>query len=350
MRRKNGMRNKKGITLIALVITIIVLLILAGVSLSLVMGNEGILEKVTNAVEKSKKATAEERIKIAVAGSFDREGKMNIDDLSENLKNVEKINETDLPIVKLPATVNVDGYTFIIEEKGTVELSGPKPIVSEVNITLKDGSIVPEDGVDDGTELKVTFTATMEKGEITSISPQLPYVTNGTEKEVNFTITGLVDGITSETEKTIDLRDYYKKTEFEVGDIIKKPSKFYGAIVDNYEVNASATDTVKNVVTTWRIFYAGKEPNGTENNIYLIADDYIEYTQAPNGKNGSTLVPKDTKYRIAFVNIYNDYNGGKFIYENSLAQNWLSGYLNYTTNENNVETLSTYRMLYLFWV
>ena len=33
-------RNSKGITLIALVITIIVLLILAGVSLSLVMGNE----------------------------------------------------------------------------------------------------------------------------------------------------------------------------------------------------------------------------------------------------------------------------------------------------------------------
>ena len=36
------MKNQKGITLVALVVTIIVLLILAGVSLSLVMGNEGI--------------------------------------------------------------------------------------------------------------------------------------------------------------------------------------------------------------------------------------------------------------------------------------------------------------------
>ena len=61
------MRNKKGITLIALVITIIVLLILAGVSLSLVMVNEGILGKATTAVDKSKLAGAKEELEMAVA-------------------------------------------------------------------------------------------------------------------------------------------------------------------------------------------------------------------------------------------------------------------------------------------
>ena len=48
------MRNNKGVTLVALVITIIVLLILAGVSLAMLTGENGIL---TNAT-KSKKDTA----------------------------------------------------------------------------------------------------------------------------------------------------------------------------------------------------------------------------------------------------------------------------------------------------
>lgn len=43
------MKKEQGITLIALVITIIVLLILAGVSLSLVAGENGILKRAENA-------------------------------------------------------------------------------------------------------------------------------------------------------------------------------------------------------------------------------------------------------------------------------------------------------------
>lgn len=47
-----GCRKEKGITLVALVVTIIVLLILAGVSLSLVGGSNGILTRTTKAVER----------------------------------------------------------------------------------------------------------------------------------------------------------------------------------------------------------------------------------------------------------------------------------------------------------
>ena len=61
------MKNKNGITLIALVITIIVLLILAGVSLSLVVGNNGILAQAKNATESYSTATAEEEIAMAWA-------------------------------------------------------------------------------------------------------------------------------------------------------------------------------------------------------------------------------------------------------------------------------------------
>ena len=50
------MKNNKGITLVALVVTIVVLLILAGVSINLVLGNNGIIAKAKEAETKSGEA------------------------------------------------------------------------------------------------------------------------------------------------------------------------------------------------------------------------------------------------------------------------------------------------------
>ena len=47
------MKNNKGITLVALVVTIVVLLILAGVSINLVLGNNGIIAKAQDAKTKT---------------------------------------------------------------------------------------------------------------------------------------------------------------------------------------------------------------------------------------------------------------------------------------------------------
>ena len=44
---KLNLKERKGITLIALVITIIVLLILAGISIATLTGNNGLLSKAT---------------------------------------------------------------------------------------------------------------------------------------------------------------------------------------------------------------------------------------------------------------------------------------------------------------
>ncbi len=60
-------KNQKGITLIGLVVTIIVLLILAGVSLRLVTGNNGILKRAENAVTSSNDANDKEEIELAIA-------------------------------------------------------------------------------------------------------------------------------------------------------------------------------------------------------------------------------------------------------------------------------------------
>ena len=63
---KQRFKNEKGITLVALVITIIVLLILAGVTLAMVMGDSGIFGKANSAKEKTQLSNAEETIRLEV--------------------------------------------------------------------------------------------------------------------------------------------------------------------------------------------------------------------------------------------------------------------------------------------
>ena len=62
------MRKKNGITLIALVITIVVLLILAGVSINLIAGENGIVTKAKQAAEKTEEANAVEIMSEYLAG------------------------------------------------------------------------------------------------------------------------------------------------------------------------------------------------------------------------------------------------------------------------------------------
>ena len=55
-------KEMKGITLVALVVTIVVLLILAGVSINTVLGDDGIIEKAKEKAEATKRASAEEKM------------------------------------------------------------------------------------------------------------------------------------------------------------------------------------------------------------------------------------------------------------------------------------------------
>ena len=61
------MKNNKGITLIALVVTIIVLLILAGVSIAMLSGQNGILNRASQATWKSKLGDAESTVALSVS-------------------------------------------------------------------------------------------------------------------------------------------------------------------------------------------------------------------------------------------------------------------------------------------
>ena len=80
--RKN--RREKGITLIALVITIIVLLILAGVSIAMLTGENGIIAQAKKAKEKTEISSEEEYIKLLIT-----EYKIDNNTYGEELKEVE---------------------------------------------------------------------------------------------------------------------------------------------------------------------------------------------------------------------------------------------------------------------
>ena len=124
---KTKFKNAKGITLIALVITIIVLLILAGVTIATLTGDNGILTQAGKAKDKTTEAESIERVQVEVAGSYGIDGTIDKDQLNKNLGNIAglKIGESNFGgenIVKeLPATVTLNGYDIGIDANGGVE-------------------------------------------------------------------------------------------------------------------------------------------------------------------------------------------------------------------------------------
>ena len=116
--KKQKLKESKGITLIALVITIIVLLILAGVTIATLTGDNGILGKANDAKTQTEQAKEDENLKIAIAGSYGTDGKLNLKDLKDNLEN-QGINY-DKNNTGFPLEVTVNGEKKKIDENGNV--------------------------------------------------------------------------------------------------------------------------------------------------------------------------------------------------------------------------------------
>ncbi len=128
------MDKQKGITLIALVITIIVLLILAGISIASLTGENGILGKAQTAGEKTKEVGAKEKVQVAVIGSYGEDGKLNHNELKVNLDKVEGIDRSTVPPIitedSFDLIVRVDSYHVVIKKNGEVIIE-EAPIISD---------------------------------------------------------------------------------------------------------------------------------------------------------------------------------------------------------------------------
>ena len=131
--KKQKLKESKGITLIALVITIIVLLILAGVTIATLTGDNGILKKSGDAKTQTEQAKEDENLKIAIAGSYGTDGKLNLKDLKENLKNqgISYTNSNEFPL-----EVTVNGEKKKIDANGNVTVKLESVADSKTNGTV----------------------------------------------------------------------------------------------------------------------------------------------------------------------------------------------------------------------
>ena len=116
--KKQKLKESKGITLIALVITIIVLLILAGVTIATLTGDNGILKKAGDAKTQTEQAKEDENLKIAIAGSYGTDGKLNLKDLKDNLAN--QGIDYDKNNTGFPLEVTVNGEKKKIDANGNI--------------------------------------------------------------------------------------------------------------------------------------------------------------------------------------------------------------------------------------
>ena len=79
-------REEKGITLVALAVTIIVLLILPGTAINLTLGEDGIFRKAVEAADRYKAEAIKEQMEMIKANTvIDNKGKFDIDDFFNNL-------------------------------------------------------------------------------------------------------------------------------------------------------------------------------------------------------------------------------------------------------------------------
>ena len=167
----NQKEAQKGITLIALVITIIVLLILAGVSIAMLTGQNGILTQANNAKNETELASAKEKVELAVIGAISqtRDGTLKVGNLRTELANYGGTIEGEA----FPVTATVDGKSFTVDDKGNVELAGEKQPVTREGIEVGDYvSYTPDTATEktyDADKLKkggYTSTQTVKKEDL----------------------------------------------------------------------------------------------------------------------------------------------------------------------------------------
>ena len=118
---KLNLKERKGITLIALVITIIVLLILAGVSIAMLTGQNGILTQANNAKDETEQANAKEKVESAVIATMSqsKRGTLDADKLVTEITNNYGGTATKTG-TGFPVNTTVDGKSFTVDSDGNV--------------------------------------------------------------------------------------------------------------------------------------------------------------------------------------------------------------------------------------
>ncbi len=122
---RRNVKSTRGITLIALVITIIIILILAGISIASLTGDNGILTKADTAKEENRAATIEEEKNLwksnQVADQIIGETEVQkLGELLEQLQNEELITEEEKYTIIVEGEITIGKKTIVF---GTMDIS-----------------------------------------------------------------------------------------------------------------------------------------------------------------------------------------------------------------------------------
>ena len=346
-------KEMKGITLVALVITIVVLLILAGVSINTVLGDDGIIKKAKEAAEATKRASAEEEMNRLVL-------EYQIASNDETLKSFlqEKVTEgridgvTDNGDGTITITKKVEGKDYTITVKKPV---APTPSVKVgairvVSDSTGAGSSLGEASTRKGTTLYIMIESTISGGT-TTVSPQVPYAVteNGTYK---FTVTGTVNGTTYTKEVSVEVNQFKNSIlndiNIKIGDSVNYTYDPAGSYSLSSTYSGSSDQTIAQTTgLTWKVLNVDKENYtvlGYNNGPYLMNEickaQYSNKTLGVEARN-INLLDMEKHLTPTGIKSRNEYNKGDSTYAKyGTTKTYTSLYANQKGAGPNVSTIS----------
>ena len=159
-------KNIKGITLVALVITIVILLILAGISIQAIT-NTGLFANAKKAKEKSMEGKLKEEISLAIQAIQTEEIYKGNSVTLETLAGGQLEKELkDITAELADGEINGEykDYEYIIDDKFNVTINGPV-----TGVRIKGSAEVQTGYVFEGNTVEIKVTASITEGTITGI-------------------------------------------------------------------------------------------------------------------------------------------------------------------------------------
>ena len=244
-------------------------MILAGVSINTVLGDDGIIKKAKEAAAATKQASAEEEMNRLVL-------EYQLASKDETLESFlqEKVTEgridgvTDNGDGTITITKKVEGKDYTITVKKPV---APTPSVKVgairvVSDSTGAGSSLGEASTRKGTTLYIMIESTISGGT-TSVSPEVPYAVteNGTYK---FTVTGTVNGTAYTKEVSVEVNQFKNSIlndiNIKIGDSVNYTYDIDSAsssytLESKYSGDSSNKTIAQTTGLTWKVLNVDKE-------------------------------------------------------------------------------------------
>ena len=129
------MKKQNGITLVALVVTIIVLIILAGISINLILGDNGIITKASDAKQLQEMADLKEKIQLEIAteaaGKLETTDGITQKEVEEILSKYGTVNKNDDGEIESLTPENKD-YEIPFEEIYSGKVIEPEAVMAKI--------------------------------------------------------------------------------------------------------------------------------------------------------------------------------------------------------------------------